>query len=110
MEAYGDGVLFSDNLIDGGRYSFRGMIPEYMLASADSTQLEIRLQSISEEYFRYLKSRQQHYIARDEPLSVPVIVYSNVQNGAGFLGGYSTDQRTITTFVPEGGWPRYISY
>jgi len=27
--------------------------------------------------------------------------YNNIQSGAGFSGGYSSDFMTITTFIPE---------
>ena len=108
MEAYtSSGVLFSDQLIDGKRYSFRGKIDEYAIRSADSAVVEFRLHTISESYYRYLKSRQKHFDTRDNYLAVPVIVYSNVESGTGFFGGYSTDVRAITTFVPEYDEPWY---
>ncbi|HER08614.1 MAG TPA: DUF4249 domain-containing protein [Bacteroides sp.] len=95
------GVLFSDRLIDGKSYSFRGTILSQSLESADSALVSFRLHSISESYYRYLKSRQEHYDSRDNYLAVPVIVYSNIESGTGFFGGYSTDEYTITTFIPE---------
>lgn len=102
MEAYtSSGALFSDQLIDGKSYSFRGQINEYSIMSADSAVVEIRLHSISESFYKYLKSRQKHYETKNNYLAVPVIVYSNVESGTGFFGGYSTDVLTITTFIPE---------
>jgi len=95
------GVLFSDQLIDGKNYSFRAQTMIHGLRSADSAVVDVRLHSISKDYYRYLKTRQEHYETRDDPFAVPVIVYSNVDGGAGFLGGFSSDVRTITTFVPE---------
>lgn len=96
-----DGILFSDQLIDGKRYSVRLFTYAQYLGSADSARISFRLHSISESYYRYLKSRQKHYETRDNYLAVPVIVYSNIESGTGFFGGYSTDQYTITTFIPE---------
>jgi hypothetical protein len=95
------GILFSDQLIDGKKYSFRGQLYKDQLRSADSAVVDLRLQSISESYYKYLKSRQNHYDTKENYLAVPVIVYSNVENGAGFFGGYSTDEYTIVTFIPE---------
>jgi len=95
------GILFSDKLIDGKSYSFRGSVYEYDLTSADSAVVDLRLHSISESYYKYLNSRQKHYETKDNYLVVPVIVYSNVESGTGFFGGFSTDVHTITTFVPE---------
>jgi hypothetical protein len=95
------GILFSDKLIDGKSYSFRASVYEYDLVSADSAEVDLRLHSISESYYKYLNSRQKHYETKDNYLTVPVIVYTNVESGTGFFGGYSTDVHTITTFVPE---------
>jgi hypothetical protein len=103
------GILFSDQLIDGESYSLRFRVMEEMLTSADSAVVDIRLHSISESYYRYLKSRQKHYDTKENPLVVPVIVYSNVEFGTGFFGGYSTDQYRITTFIPE-YWMDYYRY
>lgn len=96
-----EGILFSDKLIDGKAYSFRGQIFEYELTSADSAVVDLRLNSISESYYKYLKSRQKHYESKDNYLAVPVIVFSNVESGTGFLGGFSSDVYTFTTFIPE---------
>ena len=96
-----NGILFSDQLIDGKSYSFRGQIVYNSLESADSAVVDFMLHSISESYYKYLKSRQKHYESKDDYLAVPVIVYSNVESGTGFFGGYSSDVYTITTFIPE---------
>ena len=96
-----NGILFSDQLIDGKEYSVRAVTNTESLRSADSAVVDIRLQSISESYYKYLRTRQKHYETKDNPFAVPVIVYSNVEGGTGFLGGYSSDQYTIITFVPE---------
>jgi hypothetical protein len=105
------GVLFSDQVIDGKTYSFRGEIYQDQLRAADSAVLDFRLLSISESYYKYLKTRQQHYDTKENYLAVPVIVYSNVESGTGFFGGYSTDEHTITTFVPEYYWDyRYSNW
>ncbi len=101
------GLLISDQLIDGQRYSIRFSTMSYNLQSADSALVHIRLHSIDESYYKYLKSRQNHYYATDDYLAVPVIVYSNVVGGTGILGGYATDVCTITTFIPEESWDYY---
>jgi Domain of unknown function (DUF4249) len=95
------GILFSDQLIDGKEYSVRAYTNLQSVRSADSAVVDIRLNSISESYYKYLKTRQKHYETKEDPFAVPVIVYTNVEGGTGFLGGYSSDVYTITTFVPE---------
>ncbi|MFH0758532.1 MAG: DUF4249 domain-containing protein [Bacteroidota bacterium] len=95
------GVLFSDQLMDGKSYSFRGQFYYDQINAADSAIVDIRLLSVSESYYKYLKSRQSHYETKENYLAVPVIVYSNVEEGTGFFGGYSMDEYTITTFIPE---------
>ena len=101
------GVLFSDQLIEGKTYSIRGEFYAYQLEASDSAVVDIKLQSISESYYKYLKSRQNHYDTKENYLAVPVIVYSNVEEGAGFFGGYSADVYTITTFIHEFRWDYY---
>jgi hypothetical protein len=107
-----EGILFSDQLIDGKKYSMRLETMTGNLGSADSALFSVRLHSISESYYRYLQSRQKHYETRDNYLAVPVIVYSNIESGTGFFGGFSTDVTTITTFIPEfeGEYWYYESY
>ncbi len=95
------GTLFSDLLIDGKSYSLRGQVYNHQIASADSAVLTFRLHSISESYYKYLKSRQKHYEAREDYLAVPVIVFSNIINGTGFFGGYSTETSSITAHVHD---------
>ncbi len=95
------GILFSDQLIDGKTYSIRARTWSHHLESADSAVVDLKLHTISESYYKYLKSRQKHYDSVDDYLAVPVIVYSNVEEGSGFLGGYSTDVHTFTTYIPE---------
>ncbi len=97
------GILFSDQLIDGKEYSIRAYTNLQSVRSADSAVVDIRLNSISESYYKYLKTRQKHYETKEDPFAVPVIVYTNVEGGTGFLGGYSSDVHTITTFVSEFG-------
>lgn len=103
------GVLFSDQLIEGKAYSFRGNFYKDQLTSADSALVDLRLLSISESYYKYLKSRQQHYDTKENYLAVPVMVFSNVEDGAGFFGGYSSHVYTMTTFVPEHRWEYWYS-
>ncbi len=95
------GVLFTDNLFDGKSYSFKGELNHNQLRTADWAIVDVSLHSISESYYKYLKSRQSHYNTKEDYLAVPVIVYSNVDGGAGFFGGYSSDVYTFTTFIPE---------
>ncbi|PID91309.1 MAG: hypothetical protein CSA96_09080 [Bacteroidetes bacterium] len=105
-----EGILFSDQLIDGKNYSFRGAVRHAEISAADSAVVSICLHSISEDYYRYLKTRQKHYEAKENYLAVPVIVYSNVNQGTGFFGGQSVDVYSFTTFIPEYGWGRGLPY
>ncbi len=54
-----NGILFSDQLIDGKEYSIRAITNLQSLRSADSAVVDIRLQSISESYYKYLKKCYQ---------------------------------------------------
>ncbi|MDR2815839.1 MAG: DUF4249 domain-containing protein [Proteiniphilum sp.] len=50
----------------------------------------ICLSSMSEEYYRFVISSTKAETSNDNPFSEPVQVTSNVENGAGILGSYTT--------------------
>ncbi|HET7734313.1 MAG TPA: DUF4249 family protein, partial [Paludibacter sp.] len=95
---------FSDELFNGKEYnlSFTFNIytttykPEYQnnnheinVKTPVKQELRIELQSISKSYFLYLRSRAANMDAV-EFFSEPVQIYSNVTDGIGILGSYSS--------------------
>ncbi len=88
-----DGVIFSDAFIKGEEYSFQGqMFPVYR--GQDTATIYFHFESLSEDYFNYLNTKEKHYHARDY-FSVPVTIHNNIADGLGVLGGYSQDVDSI---------------
>ena len=80
-------AYFSDKLFNGKKFIFTIFIlkGENIL----NEKIHIKLYSISEGYYNYLKSVQEWEENKDNPFAEPVIIYSNVVNGMGILGGAS---------------------
>ena len=88
------GIIFSDAYIKGEEYSFHGQtFPVYY--GQDTATIYFYFESLSEDYFNYLKTSEKHYMARDNPFSVPVTIHNNIAGGLGVLGGYSQDVDSI---------------
>jgi hypothetical protein len=91
---------FSDELFNGKEYSLKFSFNSSTYIYKDQTynqtskvpikqELNIELQSISESYFKYLRS-QSASASTIEFFSEPVQIYSNVKGGIGILGSYSS--------------------
>ncbi|MDO4527155.1 MAG: DUF4249 family protein [Candidatus Saccharibacteria bacterium] len=59
---------------------------------------EISLQSITEDYYRYLKSMQLYRISREDTYSEGVYIHSNNEGGWGLLGGISGEVHRVEPF------------
>jgi len=85
---YFNGLFFSDELINGKNvslnfYSYKGGFYE------QKNEYLIDLQSVSKDFYLYLKSLSQHLQTIDAPLSEPVKVHNNIKNGFGIFGAKS---------------------
>ena len=98
--------VFSDELINGKSYTlnctatnvlFKKRYPRYEKDTekgrqygyqSEKTEVFVSLQSISEEYYYYLKSRGAS--GKDDFYSEPVQIFSNIKGGIGFMGAYTT--------------------
>ncbi len=100
----GGNLLWNDKLTEGKEVSFKFVyFSSYEYKSkAHRDQEHLRfvfyLKSITQAYFTYLKSLGVYWETggTENPFSEPVVIYSNVDNGYGILGGYSTDSTSIT--------------
>ncbi len=94
-----DYLLWSDLLSDGKEVNIKfGIYFDfyyYDYNNPDTTTItySIMLNSISEDFYKYDKSRSLFYESggSENPFSEPVLIYSNVINGYGVFGGYSSD-------------------
>ncbi|WP_163628702.1 DUF4249 domain-containing protein [Paludibacter sp. 221] len=66
-------------------------------------ELTAKLQSISRDYYLYLKTRSEAEASSDFGglFSEPIQIYSNVKGGLGILGSYNSSNRTISLNIPE---------
>ena len=90
--------VFDDSLINGEAYEFE--VKTYILGFM-STKLpiyEVSLQSITEDYYRYLKSMELYRISRTNTYSEGVYIHSNNEGGWGLLGGISGEVHRIEPF------------
>jgi hypothetical protein len=80
--------IFSDELIAGKDYVLNLKIFESTRLPAyhEFYIYHIELHSISKDNYLYLRSLSAHQETEGEFISEPVIVYSNIQNGLGFMG------------------------
>lgn len=92
--------VFSDDLFNGKIYTLQFSTNQvtqryysigdirYNYANTLKNEVYVRLQSISKEYYQYLKARSASKVTNF--FSEPVKVYSNIKDGSGILGSYTT--------------------
>ena len=93
--------VFDDKLINGEVYEFE--VKTYVLGFTfeDSlpTYYEVSLQSITEDYYRYLKSLELYKISTlNTTFSEGVYIHSNNEGGWGLLGGSCGEVHRIDPF------------
>lgn len=93
--------VFDDRLINGEAYEFE--VKTYVLGHTDFDvdiwpTYEVSLQSITEDYYRYLKSLQLYKISTLDTYSEGVYIHSNNEGGWGLLGGSSGEVHQINVF------------
>ncbi len=102
MTTYFDGgILFEDTGFDGrpATYSFRlntTIFPETQLLG----KLYAELWAVSEEYYHFHRSLSRQQNSSGSPFSEPVIIFNNVENGAGVFAGYHISRDSVS-FLPE---------
>jgi hypothetical protein len=98
-------IAFSDKAINGIKYSLQILLdtdlfgmPFWDDRSRDNgipdpndhkKTIYIKLFSITNEYFRFLHTINLYKKNFEDPLSEPVMIYSNIEGGLGILGGAS---------------------
>lgn len=100
----GEGIVFSDNLINGQTYPLKINIGFWNFYS-DTNKVYIYLSSISKEFYMYLKSYNANIENRNNPFAEPVQVFENVNDGYGIFAGYSSFVDSM--LVIGSGEPKY---
>ena len=100
--SYIEGIAFSDKVINGQKYSLTISIPERGWYN-DSLKtrifpkltLDLKLYSITEEYFKYIQTLNLYNEKFGNPLTEPVLVYSNITGGYGIFAGSAVSCKSI---------------
>ena len=90
--------VFDDSLINGKAYEFD--IKTYILGSFHNNWpiYEVSLQSITKDYYHYLKSLELYRISRTNTYSEGIYIHSNNEGGWGMLGSISGEVYRIELF------------
>jgi len=86
------GYAFSDKLIDGKKYSLNVSFASNFYKNCT---IYFRLLSITEDYFKFIQTLNLFNATYEDPLSEPVMVYSNVSDGYGIFSGAAVSTDSI---------------
>ena len=85
------GVLFNDEQFDGSTFGSRFNISARIFPRRQRLgKTYIELRTVTEEYYLYFTSLSRQLENGDQPLTQPVILYSNIENGIGVFAGYAS--------------------
>lgn len=90
-ELYGSTFFFSDRLFNGNTRRFQLRLDYY----SGIANLEIRLTSASQSYWRYRRTIDRYDYSTDDPFSEPVQIFTNIEGGLGIWAGFSTSSVVI---------------
>lgn len=75
-------MIFNDDLFEGEDYRLKFSIYGY-----ENAPVKVVLQHITEDLYQYYHTVQARDYYHEDPFTEPVRIYSNVDGGAGILGG-----------------------
>lgn len=99
--------IFPDDYFQGKEYAVQFYTPAfYYLGNSDPSgpiiyygqntlyeRKTIQVQKLSKGYYNYMKYLRLYEFYRDNPISEPVPVYSNVKNGAGIFASFNDEAK-----------------
>ncbi len=90
-EGYANARVFTDQFFNGNEYKFIGRFRPYNFGSnlADTSAYNLRVRSVSKEYYQWSVSAYKQSYNQDNPFAEPVSVYSNLEKGLGIFGMFS---------------------
>ncbi len=89
-------LFFNDNLINGQNYN---MQIDVAYKGRDTVAVYMDYCNISNEMYKFFKTKYLLQKTYDNPFAEPVIIYSNVVNGAGIFAGYSAKSYNFTCYL-----------
>ena len=92
---------FLDELIDGKDYSLTFSVtgfkyryfPDKKPDDFTPDEIHVDLQTVSKDYFYYLKTVEANDNNSGNPFAEPVQIYNNINDGIGILGAYTSNRR-----------------
>lgn len=89
-------VFLTDANFNGETYPLKFGLHEFDLFGVDlELEATINVQSVTKEVYEYYRSIVQYKLTGGNPLSEPVQILSNIENGIGFFGGISEQKKLI---------------
>jgi hypothetical protein len=88
-----EGQIFDDRLFNGENYPVDIVFDKYSIHNTDSLLLKVH--SLSEAYYNYLKRFELKSNTSGNPFAEPVQMFTNINCGRGIFAGYNTTQKII---------------
>jgi hypothetical protein len=82
-------VTFSDVAFDGQTYTFTVDVRVHTDSRGEVSEPYVRLEAVSERYYRYIRARQAISDNQGNPFAEPITLPSNVTGGLGIFAGRS---------------------
>lgn len=93
------GKIFKDELFNGNDYEIEVNIQHYFSMYQpehfDSSMFYIKLYTVSEDFYKYVKSYNLNQQSEYDPFAQPVQVFTNIENGLGLFTGYTIDTDSL---------------
>lgn len=86
-------ILLVDESSSGGEITIRVLVYGMSNPPLEDFTMSFTLHTHDEHSFKYNSSvlRQRRNTSEDVPFTQPVVIYSNIENGLGYVGGFSSD-------------------
>jgi hypothetical protein len=111
FDAHYEGTLvWDDKYIDGKETTIRfTFYSNYIYEGLKNRNTQtvhfiFYLKSITENYFTYIKTADLFWESGggEDPFAEPVVIYSNIENGYGIMGGYNSDTAVLNITFGDG--------
>jgi hypothetical protein len=94
-EKASEGFLISDEFINGESHTMQFNVKYVMKLDMDRPYLFVEVITVEREFYDFVRSYSLYYDARQTPFAEPVAILSNIENGLGFVYGYSVHTDSI---------------
>lgn len=81
-------MIFNDALFNGENHKIK--FTAFVASGYDATEIFVNVQHITKDLYQYLNTIQSRRYYEDNPIVEPIMIYTNVKNGAGIVGSLNT--------------------